>query len=367
MYLSTRGSLLSLLGCFIGRDITRFEKKYVRKILVIRMGRLGDFVVTTPLLKALRKEFPSSKITLLGRKDICELAKKQPWIDDVITYDKTVSLSVFLKLVRKAQKGAFDLAIDCLKDYPLRTAILAYLTHAPHRLGFDIAKRGVFFNLKAGPGQDKGTVGEEMLDLAAELGIIPLDKMPEIVVSSADKSAVIGLMKVHGIREESFVVGIHPGGHYPSQRWDSANFVSLIDRLAKKFSIDMVLLGNNEEAELLRSIRDKTAAKTHIFCTESLSLLAALIGQVKLFIGNNSGPLHLAAALGKKTVSTLGPTDSRLWAPAGRGHIVLKKEVSCSPCNRPICEDHRCMELITVDDMFEAASLEIERIKKVNG
>jgi ADP-heptose:LPS heptosyltransferase len=87
---------------------------------------------------------------------------------------------------------------------------------------------------------------------------------------------------------------------------------------------------------------------------------------VELFIGNNSGPLHLAAALGKSTVSAMGPTDSRLWAPAGEGHIVLKKEVSCSPCNRPVCEDHRCMKLITVDEMFEAASLEIERIKKVN-
>ena len=342
----------------------RFDKNYIRKILVMRMDRLGDFVITTPLLKALKKDFPFSEITLLARRDICELAETQPWIDDCIACERPAFLFSFLKLARKVKGCRFDLVIDCLKDYTLMTAVIAYASCAPYRLGFDVAKRGIFFNLKVSPTDGERTMAEETLALARRLGIISNDSKPEIIIDRADKPAIDDFMNANGIMGKSFFVGIHPAGFYPSQRWSSANFAELIDRLSKSCGINVVLMGDKNDMGLLNVIKDMAIIKPYIFCAKSLNLLAALIDKLDLFIGNNSGPLHMAAALGKMTVSTIGPTDSRLWTPKGEGHIILKKDVSCSPCNRPICKDHRCMELITVDEMFKAASQQLEKIKR---
>jgi ADP-heptose:LPS heptosyltransferase len=361
IYLSMRGIALTIVSLFVKGPVKRFDKKDIKKILVIRMDRLGDFIVTTPLLKTLRKEFPSARITLLARKDICELAIGQPSIDDVISYDDGVSISTFLSLAGRVRDRHFDLAIDPLRDYTLRTAMLAYVSRAPYRLGFDIAGRGVFFNLKVSPAGLKGTMAEDTISLAGEFGIAAEEVIPEIVVSDKDKTIVENFMRGQNITG-GFLIGIHPGGYYPSQRWSPDNFAKLIDRLSENAGIKIILLGSGKEAALLKAIEDKVAAGICVFRTDSLNSLAAIIDRLKLFVGNNSGPLHMAAALGKRTVSTMGPTDSRLWQPSGKGHIVLGKELACAPCNRPFCREHECMESITVDAMFGAVSLQIKRI-----
>ena len=363
LYLSIRGIALFILSVFLQKRGKLFNREDIRKILVIRMDRLGDFVVTTPLLKALKKEFPSSKITLLAGSDISALAAGQPWIDGIIAHDRPRDLSSFPALMRRIRREHFDLVIDCLMDYPVRTAILAYASGALYRLGFDIANRGVFFNLRVLPSTRKVSMAEETLNLLSGLGITPQISETQLVVAEEDKTAINSFLKVQGITGGVFIVGIHPGGFYPSQRWPAERFADLINRISGDFDAAVILLGGRNEEGLLRTIKEMAQGRVSIFYAQSLNLLAALIDRVGIFIGNNSGPLHMAAALKKKTVSTMGPTESILWAPSGAGHIVIRKDLDCSPCNRPVCADHRCMKLITVDDMFEAVTSQIEMIR----
>lgn len=334
----------------------------IKSILAIRIDRVGDLVLSTPAIKALREYFPKAKIYVLVKKGNETLLKGSRFVDSVIVYNNFFDT---LKLLHKYQ---FDLAIDLLMDYPIKPTFLAYFSRAKLRAGFSVIGKKRLFDISAKPRTTKKHISEYMLDLASSIIKFCLGKdvdfsqfEPEIFINGEEEKEMKRFLQEKGILEEDLLVGIHPGGYYPTQRWPIENFSQLADRLIEEFKVRIVIVGSFQEKTLVDKMislmNHKSAIKAVGF---SLDRLAALISLMDVFACNNSGPLHIAAAVNIPTVSTMGPTDQVLWRPRGKNHIVIRQNLFCSPCNRGICKNHNCMELIAVDDVVGAVKKQLE-------
>lgn len=362
IYIVLRRIMLRLVSVTVAKKKPRAGD--IASILVIRIERIGDLVVSLPALKALRQIFPNAKISVLVHEGNDTLLSSIPSIDEFILYRG------FANTVKELRRRHFDMTIDLLMDYRLKTAFLAYMSNSGFTAGFDIASRGLLFNLSFAPARERKHVSEYMLDfvkmLARSLSICE----PEgdffdntLSVSEEGKKYAERFLSENGIKNTDIVIAIHPGGHFASQRWQVANFSRLADRIEEKDGAKAVIMGSPDEKGLVDEMAGTMEKKAIKAVGLSLDKLAALIYRADLLICNSSGPLHIAVALNTPTVSTMGPTDPVLWWPRGENHIVIRKGTDCSPCDRPVCAAHTCMSLISVEEMMEAVDLQIKRIK----
>ena len=339
----------------------RVDPERVSSILVVRIDRLGDTVVSLPAIEALRAVFPASRVTVLARPGMRPLLQMVPGIA-VLEYRG------FFSAVRAARKAGFSMAVDLLMDYTLKTALLCALSGAKVTAGFDIGSRGALFNIALVPAGEKKPMRLFLLDLCRAIalragypGVIP-DSEPRLRIGELEQGAARNIL---GVTRDQCVVGIHPGGHYPSQVWMADGFAELGRRLAAR-GCRVVVFGGREEKRLLERIGGKIGTGARVFCGLPLDRLAGLVSLMDLLVCNNSGPLHLAAALGIPTVSTMGPSDPALWYPAGDSAVVVRKGLQCSPCAKPSCPGHECMRLIGVEEMEQAALVLLVKNEKWN-
>jgi len=361
IYLASRRFPLGMIGIFVKKK--GMDEMRPKSLLAIRIDRIGDLMVTLPALKALRRIFPEARISVLAAEENAPLLTVFPWIDEVITYRG------FIRTVGLLRKKGFGLAVDFLMDYPLKTALLTLLSGSGFTAGFDIAGRGDCFNLGVVPAGRKH-VSVYMLDLAHAVakasffnGRIDEEARVEFPVPKEDKEYIRSLIEKNGIGQDDMIVGVHPGGHYASQRWPVERFAGLAGRIIKKYNAKVIITGSLGERALIDEMARMMKEGAVKVIGLPLNRLAALVAITDLFICNNSGPWHIACALNKRTVSTMGPTNHHLWWPAGGEHIVIRKGLSCSPCDLAVCGSHACMKMISIEDMMDAAEVQIEKIK----
>ena len=312
----------------------------VPKILVLRPDRIGDLVLTTPLLENLRKAFPSAKIDLAVRPRLKSLAECIDTVDRVLLLDGPGTAG-------RMRKEGYDICIDPVCDWRLSSAYLCLVTGAPLRIGFSGGWRELFFNHHVRPEDfpDKDMAGL-MLELLKAAGIPCQEIPPKLTI------------KAKPVSGRPFVV-LHIGGFYPAQRWPAERFIALARLLLAGYGVDLVFIGSAQEKAGVGAV---VSAVNDSHCRSffgGLNELASLLASSRLFIGNNSGPLHLAAALGVATVSMMGPSDPR-FLPRGEKNLVIRKKLECSPCGRGNCRSHRCMEMIEVEEVFGAARAALE-------
>ncbi|NLO91826.1 MAG: glycosyltransferase family 9 protein [Elusimicrobia bacterium] len=287
----------------------------VRKILVVRTDRLGDLVLSLPFLRALRTAYPGAEITLVARSFASEIVSHEA---DYIIGPDTPDLKRELRL------RAFDLAIDMYYGYELATAFLCRSSGARWRAGFDIGGRGFLFNVRV-PALERKHFIDETADILSALEVPQELKPPSVEVRRGDAAAASALLAGKGLASAA-LAAVHPGGFYQQQRWPAARFVGLLNRLHASKGFSFLLFGGPGDSDLLASIASGLKGPHLAAAGLDLRLAAALMGRASLFIGNNSGPLHLACALGLPTVSTMGPTDPVRWAPVGLRNAVVRKE-----------------------------------------
>lgn len=358
---------MSVSALFLGGEKKElFRKEKIRKILIIRIDRIGDIVLSTPAIRALKENFPQAHIAIMVNPYIKELIVENPYLNEIIVYDEKGRQQRFLSrisFIKNLRKKKFDLALDLLLSYKLKTALLAYLSGARYRVGFDIEGRGAFFNIKVAPDKKVKHLIEYTMDLVKAIGADTAEMDPEIFVSSEDNDYIRDYLN-RNIAGHNLVVGIHPGGYYPSQRWMVEGFAQLADELIRRYQAEVVITGGPAEEGLVLKIANLMKEKAVFMNRISLGKLMALISQCSLFICNNSGPLHIAVALKVPTVSTMGPTIPEMWWPRGDNHIVLRKDLPCSPCSLGECKTHECMKLITLEDILQAVQVQLRKLKK---
>ncbi len=355
-YLTLRKLLIKIL--FVRKNISRIEPDKVNSILLIRLDRIGDLVVSIPAIKAIKKIFPKARITALLSGFAIDLAKLIPEIDEVIIYRG------FFAALAELRNKKFSLAIDLLRDYTLKPALLCHLSGAEITAGFNIGFRGSLFNAGLDIAGEPKAMSKCILDLARflgkltgkEEGEIP-ESDPVLVLTPGAREFGHKFIRENGIKDDEMIFGVVPGAKFPSQCWKKENFAELADWVADKYRAKVVIIASKQEEKLAHRVGFLMRNKPVLAVGLALDKLAGLISLFRLMAANNSGPLHIAAALGVPTVSTMGPTTPDYWWPQGKNHIVIRRDLFCSPCDRAACRGHECLELISVEEMEKAVEI----------
>lgn len=336
----------------------QLDHNKIQKILVRGPNWIGDAVMCTPALSALRSGFPHAQITLLVNATIAELLKNNPHLDRIWVYDKAGGHHGLMGKVRLSQelsRESFDLAV--LFQNAFEAALLTKLAKIPIRYGYSTDGRG--FLLTHHAPLPKGTCHqtEYYLHLLTPLGITDGSKRLWLVTTDGENEAARQSIRSHGIDDDEQLVGINPGATYgTAKRWSTERYARLADQLMESPKARILIFGGPGEEDLGHAISSQMRHPALVL-TGRLKVreLMAMIRQCDLFLTNDSGPMHIAAAFEIPLVAIFGPTDPQTTSPLGEKSLLLRKQVDCSPCLLRECPiDHRCMTRMTVEEVFEA-------------
>jgi len=340
-----------------------------KKVLIVKLNRLGDTVVFLPTLKAIREGWPESHLTLLTTDIGRELIEGSNIVDELWVADinEVKIFSGFLRWLKIIKRNQFDIAIAS-SDSSSFVSLLFFLSLIPIRVGFTNPKLSFLFNQKI-PFSAKITHLELNLQIAKSLGL-PFDRdrpYPCITIPEKDKTELLDKISNNRKLPDVPFVALHVCSNRPSHTWFTERYVEVVRFLAEKYSMKIVCIGEKEEKELVSSLR-KLVNNQHIIdlcCDTNVKQLIHVISLAKLFIGHSSGPLHVAYMLGIPTVSLWGASSLAIWGPAfnKEKHICIKAELDCLHCEEIVCPKGtlECMKLIKADRVIGEISKLLER------
>ncbi|MDA2909721.1 lipopolysaccharide heptosyltransferase II [Nitrospiraceae bacterium AH_259_D15_M11_P09] len=349
------------------------RKESLKRLLVRTPNWIGDAVMSEPALSAVRKLFPSAEITWLAKPAIAELFQGHPACDKVVVYEdrgRHSGITGKWALAETLRGQRYELAI--LLQNAFEAAMLAFLSGIPRRFGY--ATDGRKF-LLSDPVVKPTTTRHQVdyfLDMLRPLGVEGPASAPQLYLTAQEEREMEQRLAQFGIGEADCLVGLNPGSIYGgAKRWLPDRFAETADRLVRESGakrIRVVIVGARGEETLGQAINERMAAKPIVLSGRtSIRQLMAVIKRCSLFITNDTGPMHIAAAFSVPVVAIFGPTDWRTTAPLGAAHSIVRHEVECAPCLLRECPiDHRCMTRVTVDEVCEAA-LKRLRADKVAG
>jgi len=349
----------------------------LNKILIRGVNWIGDAVLTTPAVKAVRKAFPDANISLLVKPRVAEIFKGNPDINEIILYeDRFNSITGKLKLARILKSRGFNKAI--LLQNAFDAAFVAWLSGIPERIGYrrdwrrllltkpvpvyPVRKQSQGFFSR---GVEKNPLKQHhvyyYLNLLKEsLNIFPEEVETYIYLEEEEiKQAKNLLRQSLSLNSKSHIVGINPGATYGSaKRWMPERFAKLIQKIVSKLDAEVIIFGDKAEIEIANEILSHFPSQPprllNLAGKTGLRQLIALIHECDALITNDSGPMHIASALLVPVVAIFGSTDRAATGPFGEGHNVVSKDIPCSPCLKSECpEGHlNCMKEITEEDVF---------------
>ena len=326
-------------------------------------------VLLTPALRALKRTYSESHLTLLLRPRVADLMQTHPYVDTCLVDNKTEGRYRSVKnLVRQLRDKVFDIAV-VLHPTSFRNALLPFLARVPIRVGTNVSGRGM---LLTGSCKDDTGVHEvhRYLRVLKLLNIdTPLSSL-EFWHTDADRQFVERLLRAEGILPDDRIVALNLGTTWTTKRWDVANFANLIQQITHLLpEIKIVLVGSSEEEELARSLPASLSVINLVGKTEILQL-GALLERCEVCVTCDSGPMHIAAAVGTPTVALFGPTSPVRHQPHGTGHTVIEKPVSCRPCYKQICHrqeaPYLCMKEIDTAEVVKALEIKLRQKMDVN-
>lgn len=331
------------------------------KIIVHCPNPVGDFIMATPALKAIRRHYASARISLLLKPGLKELAEGAPWFDEIITCPNQRGRTYFFRyliFVSKLRKEAFDLAI--LFPNSFSSAWMLWLAGVKRRVGY--ARDGRHWLLT-----DRVTpqfIPQPMLDyyssLLAHLGISYQTKNLELYVTESSQEKALAILQAQGISLDRTLIAINPSAGFGSSKyWRSDYFARIADTLVEQYNSQILLLPGPGEYSLAQEIKGFMRHKPVVLKGEEvgLGLLKAIIYYCQLLVTTDSGPRHIGVALNKPVVVIMGPTHPAYSDVEHPRTIVLREDIDCSPCHLKVCPtDHRCMELITPEKVLTAVN-----------
>lgn len=325
---------------------------------------VGDTVMSLPALAALRARFTQAEIVVVAKPWVSDLYRNHPAVSRQIVYDpegEHRGPRGFWKLVEALRAERFDAAI--LFQNAFQAAWMAWRAGIPVRVGYGWEGRSRFLTEAVEPVSPAAYShqADSYLQLLFRAGIIdrpgPIREI-RLFLDEAEKAWAAKHLESLGLEGPRFLIGLNPGAAFgPAKRWLPERFRELADQLVGAFQADVIIFGSRAEKPLAEAIgQAMKRAPTVLAGQTTLRQLMALMGECRLFVTNDSGPMHLAAALGVPLVAVFGSTDERATGPLGPRVRIVKHHVPCSPCGLRECPiDFRCMTGITVNDVFKAA------------
>ncbi len=339
----------------------------VRTIVAVELTRLGDFITILPPLRALRKSFPDARMCVVTSESHARLlALCEPGIE-AITLRRSDSLTDFLAALRSIRRARPDLV--CSMGPSNRNAALALASGASFIVGYLNGTDSLTPFLGVTPVESIGFDGGGTVTFTSENIQDRPWKVLQSIGLTVPRDPLISFPRwkpdeVHAAHIGSLLPGreyvvIHPFSGWEFRSWPRANFEDLARRILRDLSPDIVFLCHDGESGLLAPLRESFAGNGRVFFLSSTDIIdsAALIRGAALFIGNDSGPLHLAALLGVPVVGLFGPAPPERTAPYASRGVFLYRKVPCSPCTQTVCTMplNSCMPRIAVDDVYDVA------------
>ncbi len=328
--------------------------------------------MATPALRCLRLHFPSARIDLMLVPYVRKIVESAPWFDGIIEYSRHGEhrgVTGLLGYVRALRRNRYDLAVVLPNSFS--SALLAFLSGAKRRVGYDRQGRGFLLTDPIPPPTDNGTfVPQPMVDyylrLCEAVGATADSKKTELFVDAASEQRAEELFDKHGIGKEKAVVAINPGAAYGSSKlWELARFAEVADNLVERKNCDVALLGGPGEKQIVADIAGAARSRPANFAEEdvALDLLKSVIKRCDLLITVDSGPRHFAVAFDRPVVVLMGPTDPRYTNCNLEKTTVLRvDDLDCVPCHIKECPtNHECMTRITPEMVISAATEMLEK------
>lgn len=339
-----------------------------KKILIARLDRIGDVVLSTPVIKAVRDAYPDSHIAMMVRPHAREIVEGNPYLSEVIIYDKGGAhkgIAGNFKFIQELKAKKFDIAIAL---HPTaRTHMVLSLAGIPERIGYD-RKAGWLLTKKIPHTKQFGMKHEidYTLDILKYIGIEPKARALYMPTNDASERKIEEILKENGVRDSDILTAIHPGASCASKRWSIANFADVANGLIEKYGVRVAVISGSND----KHFGDKLASLIKKGCINlsgktGIGDIASLLRRARLFISNDSGPVHVGCAVGVPVIAIFGRSDRGLsperWGPSGRRDVVLHKNVGCEICYAHNCRlAFKCLDSITPAEVLDAAGKILE-------
>lgn len=329
-------------------------------ILIIKLSSIGDVIHALPVPKALKEAFPGARLTWMVEAPGRPLLDNNPYLDEVLLFDKQryKSISAMLAhapdLSRELRSRRFDLALDL--QGLAKSAVLALLSGASARYGYCHLREGsaLVSRRVCGP-HARGHVVEQLLDVVRYLGGPVGDAEFTLELRPEEKERAASLLQANYLDVASRYVVLAPGTNWPNKCWPAENFAHLARQLWERHDIAPVVVGAAGDKPLAQVICGATRGAVDLTGATTLRELSFIIRHALAFVGGDTGPMHLAAAVGTPVVALFGPTDPARNGPYGAGHAVLTTPYGCAGCWKRKCRYGRdCLGVIPVEAVYTA-------------
>ncbi len=325
------------------------------KILVRAPNWIGDSILAVPSLQSLSQNHPEAEIWVLARGWVKDLFVSYPFIRGVIPLPDRADLKTLRRTAQELKGEAFDTGLLLTNSFG--SALLFALARIPNRWGYATDGRRFLLTRGVRPRAPGKTIhqAQHYLDLVSGLGMEAVAPSLSFPLGEEEVRGAEGLLASEGISPGSPLTILNPGGYFGSaKRWPPERFGALAALLQEREGARVVIVGSQGEAPLARLITDALVSKPLVLTGRtSLRQLAAVISLADLFVTNDSGPMHLANALGTPVLALFGPTDPEATAPFQEPSAYLHKAPPCWPCAYRDCPiDHRCMESISPEEVY---------------
>ncbi|MEC4888912.1 MAG: glycosyltransferase family 9 protein [Nitrospira sp.] len=317
-----------------------------QRILLIKPSSLGDIVHTLPVVAALKQHWPEAHLTWCVKRQWAEVVERVEGVDRVWPIDFTVR--GWTGSVPALRRQRFDLVLDL--QGLLRSAALAWLTGCPTRVGFANGREGSpwFYSRRvAVPMPEMHAVDRYLLMVAALGAAVQGRPQFRFRLPSQDYSAVGEVLRRKGVNVDAPWVAMNISARWPTKRWPVESFAAVAAQLSREGVGPIVVIGGPDErreGEQMKRLAD--CPVIDLIGETTLGILPALLSKASLLITNDSGPMHVAAAVGTPVVSVFGPTSAVRTGPYGEGHAVLTHEIPCRPCFSRVCRNAVQMECL---------------------
>ncbi len=341
------------------------------RILIVKLSAIGDVVHSLPVLYALREKFPSAHIAWLLEEAASSLLEGHPLLDRLIvsrrkswlkalghTGNRKRAISEIRSFIHELRDTEYDVVLDL--HALLKSGLLIFLARGKRKIGYLQGDEGssFFLNEKIPPYDIEEHAVLRYMNLAHYLGARPNGYYFPIPISDADKCAVKRILEEEKIKEP--FVAINPLAKWDSKLWDKKKFARLADRCVKELGLSVIFTGGKEDELEVRLIMEGMQEKALNLCGRTnLRELAYLYNLSRVMITTDTGPMHIAAAVETPVVALFGPTAPWRTGPFGEGHIVVRRNLPCSPCFKKKCTDTQCMQQIEVEEVLQAIMTKI--------
>lgn len=338
-----------------------------KKVLIIKLRYIGDTLSLYPVLETLYRQAPDCLADVMVNKGTEDVIKYHPGIRRLWLYDRKIAKKSILKsigyhkrLIKHLRIEKYDFVIDF--THGDRAAFMSFSTGAPQRISYNhsSALSHLFMNriIKSDP--NKHHIVDYQLQALELLGVKRLERRMGITIPENIQSKIDGLLADYGLDGPGIKAVLHPGARGPLRRWKPDRFAKIAQRLKETHHAAVILIGGPDEGDILDEVESHMGFQAAMKSTRMALLeMAALFRRCRIFIGNDSAPGHIAAAVHCPNLTLFGPTFPHMWRPFSPvGEVVFKNPPCCgcrqTECSRP---HHTCMDMIEVDEVWEKAGM----------